>query len=502
MPGTEPRAWVDGRLFTGDGWAEAALSENGRFIAVGSTEEIRRAAPTGTIVDRLNGHLAIPGLVDPHLHWLDSVVADLGVDLRGCRNLRDLAHRLETAPTGTPDGVLLGHGWDQERFEGHRTPTRRDLDAIEPDRPVVLTRICEHAAVLNSAALGRLGIDRHTATPSGGRIGHDAYGEPDGFLADRALERLRPIYEALFLAQPASAHRFLSRLAARGLTMIGAMNARDAEIACARALAPAGLPVAVRAYLAGALAPDAARWKRMLRGPEAEVVGIKLVLDGSLGARTAWLEAPYADRPTELGHRLLSREEAETMVEHGRGAGLQVAFHAIGDGALREAIDLAQRCPGEVRIEHASVVPPSWMEPLVQLRAPIVIQPGFLESDTWLLERLGPDRARWAYPFRDLVERGAALSASSAAPVEPIDPRIGHPVQVERVGLAPERALRLYTTAAAGALRVPLGGRITVGAPADLALLDAEDLASAIAARGPVSRVIRGGRVVAGEGAI
>lgn len=502
MASPEPEAWVDGRVFTGSGYAEAVLAEGGRFVAVGSRDEVRRAAPTGTVWHPLGGRLVVPGLIDPHLHWRDSVVAAVGVDLRGCRSLREIGDRVAAADAPGAGTPVFGHGWDQERLPERRYPTRRDLDTIEADRPVVLTRVCQHAAVLNSRALERLGIGRDTVAPPGGRIGREADGEPDGLLFDRALGAIRPLYEPFFTAHASAALDVLARLSVRAVTMIGAMNAGRAEVALLAERRGAPLPVGLRAYLSFELRTEAAALRAARLGPEARVVGVKLVLDGSLGARTAWLEAPYTDEPSARGYPLLTDEEATEAIRAAHAERLQVAMHAIGDRALHAAVELAERSDGPSRIEHASVVPPVLLDRVVRLGAPIVVQPGFLESDSWIPARLGPVRARWTYPFRQLIERGAAVAASSDAPVEPFDPWIGIRILVHRVGLAPEVAVRLYSTMAARALGESDGGRIGVGAPASLAVLAAPDLPSAIQAGGPVVQVVHRGRVVVGEGAI
>ena len=146
-----------------------------------------------------------------------------------------------------------------------------------------------------------------------------------------------------------------------------------------------------------------------------------------------------------------------------------------------------------VRIEHASLVPPGLLPDLDRLRPRLVVQPGFVWSDGWLRERIGPERARWAYPFRTLLLRGIPLAGSSDAPYDPIDPWRGIRAAVGRVGpdgrsanpdveeaLSPEEAVGLYTVGAAAAVGEPGRGHLEVGAVADLAVLSTPDLASAV----------------------
>ncbi len=503
MSSAGARAWIGGRIFTGSGYADALLEADGEVIAVGSEEAVRRDAPTGTEWERLAGRLVLPGLIDPHLHWLASVVEARGVDLRDSRNLPGFKRRLTRAAAAAPPGPLLGGGWDQERLEEGRYPTRRDLDEAVPDRSVVLYRVCHHAAVVNSAALEELGIDRGTPDPPGGRIGRDANGEPTGVLFDRALSGLERFPAELFRTAGEEAIQFLHRAASRGLTAIGAMSARAVEADTAREWAARdALPVTLRFYLRWDDRRELDRLRARPGDPAPSVVGLKLALDGSLGARTAWLNAPYSDRPGERGLALWTAEEVEAAADLAAAKKVDLALHAIGDRALGLALDVLERRGGPFRIEHASVAPPALRERLRRAGCRVVVQPRFVESDTWIPERLGPGRAPWAYPIRALLDLGVPVAGSSDAPIEPFDPWTGLRTAVERCNLTPEEAIRLYTVSAGPALGEPMRGTLAPGAPSDLLVVDAPDLSSAIQAGGPVAIVSRGGRRVAGEGAI
>jgi predicted amidohydrolase YtcJ len=500
---SSPTGWIGGRVHGGESRAEAIVVEGGRVVAVGTERQVRAAAPTGTVWHPLAGRLLVPGLIDPHLHWLESVLVRVGADLRGCDSLAEMAGRLASAADRFPGGPLVGGGWDEERLVEGRRPTRSDLDRAVPDRPTVLLRICQHVAVANSSALASLGIDARTTDPPGGRIERDAAGEPTGVLVDNALSILRPLYANVLAANEPTGRTFLAGLTQRGLTLIGCLRAGPAEFELAARLGGGGLlPLDLRLFADAQGGPPAgAHPLPSDRGP-ARWTGVKLVLDGSLGARTAWLENPYADRPDGVGLRLLEGAEADRLLEAAIQADRMVAIHAIGDAALREAIRLAARCPERARIEHASVVPPALEDALVALRSPVVIQPGFLVSDTWLARRLGDDRVGWAYPFRRLADRGVVVAASSDAPVESADPWVGMRILVERAGFSPEEALACYTRHAARTLADPARGRLAPGSAADLVIVDAPDLERAIRLGGPVRTVVHAGATVAGEGAI
>jgi predicted amidohydrolase YtcJ len=498
--GAEPHAWLGGRVFTGHRWVEAVLAENGRIIAAGSDAEVRRQASTGTSVTALEGRAAIPGLVDAHMHWLTSVVASVGPRLADCRSVASLQDRVREALRRDDIGPVVGWGWDQERFDLPRYPTRRDLDAVRTDRPVVLYRVCEHVAVLNGPALDELGIDRTTADPPGGRIGRDADGTPNGLLFDRGLRGLRRFSVAIFDKRGTAATAVLASAARSGLTTLGAMSVGPEEIDRARTDSlRTPLPVRLRFYLLAQYVPLLPRFDGMRRTDDLRLTGLKLALDGALGPRTAWLSAPYADHPEERGIEVATEEEATAAAQTAQASGLGVAFHAIGDRALHRALDVFERIPldGRARIEHASIVPPSALERLKRVRPNLVVQPRFVESDRWIGDRLGPLRVAWAYPFRALLDLGLVVAGSSDAPIEPLDPWTGLRAARTLRGLSVEESLHLYTVAGGAALGEPELGHLEPGSRADLVILRSPDPARALELVQPVASTWRAGEEVA-----
>src|SRR6185503_9773724 len=157
----------------------------------------------------------------------------------------------------------------------------------------------------------------------------------------------------------------------------------------------------------------------------------KLFSDGSLGAQTAWLAEPYADKPETRGIRIYDPEDLKRKAADAQAKGFQVAIHAIGDQAVRETIDAIEfaldSAGGESneqhrhRIEHASVTPPDCLERMAKRKIIATLQPQFVTSDTWTGKRLGPRRTPWAYPFRSMIEAGVPVTLSSDCPVERLD---------------------------------------------------------------------------------
>ncbi|RLG46502.1 MAG: hypothetical protein DRO06_04320, partial [Thermoproteota archaeon] len=245
------------------------------------------------------------------------------------------------------------------------------------------------------------------------------------------------------------------------------------EAAALRILRREGrLPIRVRAYSP----PWAPPLLRRGRGdPMLRFVGVKLMADGSLGARTAALREPYSDDPGNSGRMILSERAIRLVCRLAELAGLQAAVHAIGDGALEAVLRAFSglRRPRAHRVEHASVAPPDLIEEAARLGCWVVVQPRFVVSDFWVGERLG-ERARWAYPFRSMLEAGVRLAASSDCPVEPLDPLSGIRAAVDRPGpeaISEGEAVSLYTSSAAAVTGEADRGVLRPGAAADLTVL-------------------------------
>ena len=211
---------------------------------------------------------------------------------------------------------------------------------------------------------------------------------------------------------------------------------------------------------------------------------IKIVVDGSLGARTAALHEPYNDEPATRGMTLYSPEELKAMVKKAHEADFQLAIHAIGDRALDMVLTALETVLKEMprenhrhRIEHASVLSEELVRRMKELEVIASIQPHFIVSDFWAADRVGSTRSRWVYPFQTLIRKGIPTVAGSDGPVEPIDPLLGIHAAVVREGLHEERitvedALRFYTVNAAYAsFEENVKGSIEAGKLADLVVL-------------------------------
>ncbi|MCI4330829.1 MAG: amidohydrolase [Thermoplasmata archaeon] len=499
-----------GRVFTGHRFVEAVVLDGSRVVAAGTDAEVRRAAPNAADRVDLHGHFVIPGLIDAHLHLSGIALERVGVRLAGVRSEREIVERCTAWAVDHPAGPVIGRGWDQERMEGGTYPTREALDRAFPEREVVLYRVCGHAALVNAPVLSALRVAPSTDDPAGGRIVHDPQGGTTGVLLDEAMTGLGPIRQRALSARPEEADRILLEASSFGLTTVASMSVGAVELrSFAERATSAPPPVRVRFYVDVSARREVSSGPREWAGGLVRLSGVKAISDGSFGAHTAWLSEPYTDRPDEVGFPVGSSDELADEIAIAGELGLQVAIHAIGDRAVYRALRLLQLGYGgpTPRIEHASLLPPNLYPLLDRVRPHLVVQPRFVVSDSWLPERLGAVRARFAYAFRSLSERGYRLAGSSDAPVEPLDPWTGIAAAVHRgdrsIGrwvpaaseqLTAEAAIQLYTVGGGAALEEPGLGSLEVGAPGDLLLLRTDSLERAVeAGRGAVAETWRGG---------
>lgn len=506
--------------------ARAVATRGGRIVAVGAEDDCRRAldlplldedgaeigpgpgaggdpAPDGPTVVDLGGRALLPGFVDAHLRPVAMCLYAHHLDLRPSRSVADVLDALADRARVTPPGdFVLGVHVDAERLLERRLPNISELDKVGAGRAVVLLARDGHTSMGNTVALAVAGIRGGRENPVGGAFERDERGRLTGVCRETATRILlgtvpMPGLDALRAATP----EVFGDLAARGLTSITAVLQTDAEGpgGSAGALESVGMMIYVEdlhlgchAVLGGepVKAIDA-RTSSSLHQPESNRVvgGIKLFLDGTLGARSASLHAPYADAPGELGWLVLDPAVASARMEAAHLAGLQVCIHAVGDAANEAALDLfadlAARYPDTSgtgprhRIEHASVLAPADAQRFAELGVVAVVQPLGLRSEgSWLGQRLGPDRTPHAYPFRTLRDAGVVLAGSSDAPVESPDVLAAMAAAVTRHGfetdqaLSPAEALEMYTVGGATAQqREHEAGRLVEGFRADLVVL-------------------------------
>ncbi len=433
--------------------ASAVAVKDGVILALGEEADIKCFVGPGTRIFDLEGRAVLPGFSDAHIHGL-ALGRSLGwADLSGARSISELVEALKAHAARLRAGDwIVGFGWDHEKLEERRPPDKRDLDRVSAERPVVVFRKCYHLCAVNSAALKALGRERLAELFASGEALLGPDGEPTGILVERGLEAVREVMPKLDKRGTLEAvRRAIEEALSKGLTCLHWIVEGPEELSAIMALRASG-QLKIRLYL---LFPPHMLEHLLALGlrsgfgdPWVRIGGLKLLLDGSLGARTAYLREPYADDPDNRGRLLYSEGELRELALKAHETGLQLAIHAIGDGAIELVLKVLAELPGgpgrmRHRIEHASVLDPGLIKAMASLGVVASVQPHFIISDFWVEERLGPSRARWVYPFKSLLKAGVVLAAGSDAPVEPVDPLKGLAAAVGEVQ-RPEERLSLW----------------------------------------------------------
>ncbi|MDR2176282.1 MAG: amidohydrolase [Synergistaceae bacterium] len=450
-PNGKKIALVNGRIHTPLGMREALSIEAGRIAELGKTSDIAPGADT--VVD-LKERPVFPGFADSHMHFMMWMESQELINLRPCRSIEDLRTvlRAHIGEHPLPDaGWYRGTGWNQTSMPEGRAPNRFDLDDIAPDRPVMLTRVCGHVAVLNTAGLNAAGVTRDTCV-EGGIVELDEEGEPTGLVAEEAVGYVHSRIPGL---QDEDMLRLLEKYgpqaASFGLTQLNTddMSAFGFDFRRAIGFYTAAeregkLPFRVRQQF---LLPRrellldflSEGWRTGDGTPLYQIGPLKLLCDGSLGGRTAFLREDYADMPGSRGVAIYGQEELNGLAALAHSSGMQVAVHAIGDGAFEMclgAFEAAQTaCPGAARhqIVHAQIAGDRQLDRMKSLRLGALIQPCFVPSDREMaIARLGGERAGRSYRWKTMLKKGIPLAAGSDAPIESLRPLDGVHAAVTR----------------------------------------------------------------------
>ena len=446
-------------LGLGPGWAGPVdvVVEQGSVQNIGHGME----RPLGVEEFDADGRWLIPGLWDHHVHLAQWTARGQRLDLSGTDS-PDAALAVVRAHLAAHPGPVVGFGhrlglWSTE-------PTVAMLDAVAPDVPVVLIAGDAHHAWVNSRALERLGLPPREGVVAENEW-YDAYTRIDAVLEPDV--------------SPAAYRRTLDRAAALGIT--GLVDLERGQTAAD--WEPRASPVRVRVatYADGLDATIAAGLHTgdVLPGsPDLVTMGpLKIISDGSLNTRTAWCCEEYADG-SGYGAPNQTSAELVSLLDRAHANRLEVATHAIGDRALRDALAAYDETGALGSIEHAQLVRRDAVPELARLGLRASVQPAHLLDDRDVTEELWPDRAERCFAFRWMLDDGVQLAFGSDAPVSPLDPWLAisaavHRSADDRPAWHPEQAL---TPREALAASVDGRGSVHAGMPADLVLLDADPL--------------------------
>jgi len=437
--------FVNGKIYTRFNpkkIVNALVVVNERVVYAGENEKAKEIVKflNGEVVD-LEGKTVLPGFIDSHMH-LDELGMYLNmVDLRGVRSIKELKKKIGDYAEKAQTTWVIGHGWDQELFEEKSWPTRWDLDEVVKDRPVMLSRVCLHAGVLNTKAMkltGLLEID------SPGVIKNED-GEPTGIVTEEAFELAREKFkETLTLEDYEKFFKnAMSFAASQGVTTVGFVSCDEKSIqGLSRLKEKVNFLIRVIVYLEPGRREVSNKGmygnkdileslkklgtKRGFGDEKLKINGIKILADGSLGARTAWLSKPYSDEPSTSGYPNIDKKTLKELIKEAHEAGLQLAIHGIGDKTIDMILDAYENLGdiknGRHRIEHASILRKDQIKRIARLGVVASVQPRFVITDWWAKSRVGDERVKWIYPFKSMLENDVSIGFGTDCPVEVLNP--------------------------------------------------------------------------------
>jgi hypothetical protein len=491
-------------------WAEAIAVRGDKIVAVGDRKQIESlGGPQTRVID--GGHrLLLPGFVDCHIHFMDGSLGLTRVDLNDAGTVAEIQKRVKTYAEAHPDEPWIqGMGWTYPTFGPGALPNKKILDDAVPDRPVYLVAFDGHSSWANSKALALAGIDRNTPDPPNGKIVRDENGEATGALKEAAGDLVARKTPAPTRAERLDALRKGIREANRvGLVRVHSAGQDFEYLDLYDDLRKSG-ELSLRFYVAYFLDPPGLTPKSVALIEDARrryrpsddwiaTGAVKTMLDGVVEAHTAAMLEPYSDDPKQSGKLFWDPEKFRANIADLDARGLQIFTHAIGDKAVRLALDAYQNAAevnkttdARPRIEHIETISAADIDRFGKLGVIASMQPlhSYPDDDTlniWA-RNIGPERASRPWVWNSIQDKGGVLAFGSDWPVVTLNPWKGVQTAVTRQtsegnppgGFVPrqrlslEDAIRAYTLGAAIAgRREKTEGSLEAGKLADFILLD------------------------------
>src|SRR5579875_33891 len=457
--------YLNGTIYTMDAErprarAMAIDTLSGRILAVGEDDEVRGAGGRGSELIDLRGKTVLPGFIDAHIHLFATAYRAHHINALSCTSEDEVAELVRQRAASTPSGQWIQGGqWHKDSWPGQRFPTKASLDRAAPNHPVALWSKDGHLLWVNSLALQRANITAQTPDPANGAILRDASGEPTGILQEEEATSL--VYKIIDKSDPVLTRHLvqqaLQELQRAGITTIHDIEGSDALRLFQQLRDEGELGVRVQMILPRHVLPELkALGLRAGFGDDVlRVGGIKIFADGTLGSQTAAMLESFEGASGYRG--ILAIPEA-TMMETVSAAaemGMSIAIHAIGDRAVRVALNSIERAQQRLsdanlqetmarlryRVEHAQLVAPEDLRRMQRLGVVASVQPFHAVADRDLAERYWGKRARRAYAYGTMQKMGIPLAFGSDSPVETFDPLRILYAAIQRNDLAtPERA--------------------------------------------------------------
>jgi predicted amidohydrolase YtcJ len=502
---------LHGKIYTVNAkqaWAQAAATRDQKFIAVGDDTQIEKLRGPQTKIIDAGGNLVLPGFVDCHIHFLGGSISLGQANLEGAKNAADIQRILrEYAAKHPGDGWILGGGWNYAMFGAENLPHKKYLDELFPNRPVFLVGYDGHTSWANSKALALAGITRDTPNPANGAIVRDpTTGEATGALKESASGLLRKILPRPTRVEKLDALRAGIHWAnENGLTRVHSAGGDFEEFDLYDELLRRG-ELTLRMYIAYFLSPPELRPQDLeaIEAARKKYTGdwlsggvVKMMIDGVVESHTAAMLEPYTDDPSTKGKLFWDPDKYKAAVAELDKRGLQLFTHAIGDYAVRTALDAYENAEKlnhtqdrRPRIEHIETVTAADIPRFGQLGVIASMQPlhAYPDEDTlrvWAGNN-GPDRTSRAWVWNSIAKAGGHLAFGSDWDVVTLNPWEGLQMAVtrqtmegtpaggwlpqERITLA--QAVEAYTLGAAYAgRRETTEGSIEPGKLADLVIV-------------------------------
>ena len=524
---TEPElALVNANVVTVDARqprARAVAIADGRFVAVGTDDDVRNLATARTRVVDLGGRTVVPGFIDAHTHpasagrqHLKQVDCDL-------RSIPEIQAAIRARAEKTPPGEwVLGFKYDDTKTREARPLTRADLDAAAPAHPVYIQHRGGHTAYVNSLGLRKAGVSEDAPDPPGGRFDRDAAGHLAGRVKERATEPFEAVIPKAYTRDDyREGVRLISKMMSRtGVTSVHDAYGTPADLRAYQDARDAG-ELSLRVYcLIGSAHLDAmlAAGVRTGLGDEWVRVGaMKMTCDGSISERTARLSEPYVGRPDDRGILVTREEELHSTLARAHEAGWQLGVHANGDEAIALVLGIYERLQRErprrdprFRLEHCTVITDALVARIKALGAIPTPFSTYVYYHGEKMAEYGAARLDRMFALRSFLDAGVRATQASDYPPGPFEPMMALQSEVTRTDMkgqvwgprqrvSVEEAIRVGTLHGAYAsFEESHKGSIEAGKLADLVVLGRdpfrEDPASLVTI--PVERTMAGGRGV------
>lgn len=437
--------YYNGQVYTGVLPIVSAFSvENGKFCCVGSDEEVIKNSNNNDIKIDLNGNFVCAGFNDSHMHLLDLgralTTARLEEHTNSLEGMISYFKEFVESNDNKQTEVLVGRGWNQDYYcDEHRLPNRWDLDRVSTDKPVVAIRTCGHCLIVNSKFLETFNIDEDIVCPDGGVIGIEN-GKLNGLFFDNAMNI---VYDHIPMPNKNEIKHMLKQ-GAKYLNSFGVTSCQTDDLITFVKVDP---ELVIEAYKELVLENELTvrvyeqsnfnsvdKFKNFLskghrtgEGDNMFKIGpLKLLGDGALGPRTALLSIPYKDNPNTKGLACFDQDTLDEMISLANKNDMQIAVHAIGDGALdmllssyEKAFKQHPRNDHRCGVVHCQITRPEQLDKIAELGLCVYMQGIFIDYDTTIIkDRVGDKLASSSYRWKTLMKKNVSVSNGTDAPVE------------------------------------------------------------------------------------